>query len=110
MQIGENIRAMRRRCGFTQEELAAQLSVTPQAVSKWENGNGMPDITQLVPLAQIFGTTTDTLLGGGRSPARPCRAAYGRQCAGTAPAFGCVCRRESKHPQSEIIKNLRSVD
>lgn len=63
MLIGENIKAMRRRCGFTQEELAAQLSVTPQAVSKWENGNGMPDITQLVPLAQIFGITTDTLLG-----------------------------------------------
>lgn len=63
ISIGENIRAMRRRCGFTQEELAAQLAVTPQAVSKWENGNGMPDITQIVPLAQIFGITTDTLLG-----------------------------------------------
>lgn len=63
MLIGENIKMMRRKCGFTQEELAAQLSVTPQAVSKWENGNGMPDITQLVPLAQIFGITTDTLLG-----------------------------------------------
>ena len=61
--IGENIRAMRRRCGFTQEELAGLLSVTPQAVSKWENGNGMPDLTQIVPLAQIFGITTDTLLG-----------------------------------------------
>ena len=63
MSIGENIRSMRRRCGLTQEELAGLLSVTPQAVSKWENGNGMPDITQLVPLAQIFGITTDTLLG-----------------------------------------------
>lgn len=63
MMIGNNIKAMRRRCGFTQEELATQLAVTPQAVSKWENGNGMPDITQLVPLAQIFGITTDTLLG-----------------------------------------------
>ena len=63
MQIGETIRAMRRRCGFTQEELAAQLAVTPQAVSKWENGSGMPDITLIVPLAQIFGISTDTLLG-----------------------------------------------
>ena len=63
MSIGENIKTMRRKCGFTQEELAARLMVTPQAVSKWENGNGMPDITQLVPLAKILGITTDSLLG-----------------------------------------------
>lgn len=63
LSIGENIRIMRRKCGFTQEELASMLSVTPQAISKWENGNGTPDISQLVPLAQIFGITTDSLLG-----------------------------------------------
>ncbi len=63
LTIGENIKIMRRKCGFTQEELASMLSVTPQAVSKWENGNGTPDISQIVPLAQIFGITTDSLLG-----------------------------------------------
>ncbi len=63
LSIGENIKTMRRKCGFTQEELAARLAVTPQAVSKWENGNGTPDISQLIPLAQIFGITTDSLLG-----------------------------------------------
>lgn len=62
-KIGENIKIMRRKCGFTQEELANMLCVTPQAVSKWENANAMPDVTQLVPLAQIFGITTDSLLG-----------------------------------------------
>ena len=36
--IGENIKTMRRKCGFTQEELATRLSITPQAISKWENG------------------------------------------------------------------------
>ena len=61
--IGENIKVMRRKCGFTQDELATRLAVTPQAISKWENGNGTPDISQLVPLAQIFGITTDSLLG-----------------------------------------------
>lgn len=61
--IGENIKIMRRKCGFTQEELATRLSVTPQAISKWENGNGTPDISQLVPLSQVFGITTDSLLG-----------------------------------------------
>ncbi len=63
LSIGENIRIMRRKCGFTQEELAERLSVTPQAVSKWENSNGTPDISLIVPLAQIFGITTDSLLG-----------------------------------------------
>lgn len=63
MSIGNNIRIMRRKCGFTQEELAARLSVTPQAVSKWENSGGLPDLSQIVPLAQIFGITTDSLLG-----------------------------------------------
>ncbi len=63
--IGDTIRTMRRKCGYTQEELAARLSVTPQAVSKWENGVGLPDLSQIVPLAQIFGITTDSLLGAG---------------------------------------------
>lgn len=61
--IGENIKIMRKKCGFTQEDLAKRLLVTPQAISKWENGNGLPDIIQLVPLAKIFGVTTDSLLG-----------------------------------------------
>jgi len=60
--IGETIKTLRRKCAFTQEELAARLAVTPQAVSKWENGNGTPDISQLVPLARIFGITVDMLL------------------------------------------------
>ena len=46
--IGENIKTMRRKCGFTQEELALRLGVTPQAISKWENGGGTPDISQLI--------------------------------------------------------------
>jgi len=61
--IGENIKTMRHKCGFTQEELALRLGVTPQAISKWENGGGTPDISQLIPLSQIFGITTDSLLG-----------------------------------------------
>lgn len=61
--IGSNIKEMRKKCGFTQEEVATRLSVTSQAVSKWENGGGLPDITQLMPLAKLFGVSTDALLG-----------------------------------------------
>ena len=61
--MGEIIRKLRKERGFTQEELAEQLGVTFQAVSKWENDIGMPDIAQIVPIAHIFGVSTDVLFG-----------------------------------------------
>ena len=64
--IGKTIRELRHARALTQEELAERLGVTAQAVSKWENESGFPDISQLVPLAQIFGVSTDVLLGTGK--------------------------------------------
>ena len=63
--IGKTIRELRKSRGLTQEELAEKIGVTAQAVSKWENESGMPDISQIVPLAHIFGVSADTLLGTG---------------------------------------------
>ncbi len=61
--MGSIIRRLRKERGLTQEELAELLGVTFQAVSKWENNMGMPDISQVVPLANVFGVTTDTIFG-----------------------------------------------
>lgn len=61
--MGQIIKALRTKNGFTQEELAKRLGVTYQAVSKWENDTGMPDISQVVPFASIFGVSTDVLFG-----------------------------------------------
>ena len=61
--IGKRIMKNRKRLGLTQDQLAEQLGVTAQAVSKWENDQSCPDITILPKLAEIFGTTTDALLG-----------------------------------------------
>lgn len=61
--IGQIIKRLRKERNFTQEELAEQLGVTFQAVSKWENDTGMPDISQIVPLASVFGVSTDLLFG-----------------------------------------------
>lgn len=61
--IGANIRSYRKNKGFTQEELAGMLGVTPQAVSRWESEAGLPDISMIVPIAQTLGITTDALLG-----------------------------------------------
>ena len=61
--FNENFKKYRKLAGMTQEEVANFLMVTPQAVSKWETGNGTPDISLLVPIAEIFGISTDELLG-----------------------------------------------
>ena len=61
--MGQIIRRLRKERNFTQEELAEQLNITYQAVSRWESGTGMPDISQIVPLSNVFGVTTDVLFG-----------------------------------------------
>ncbi len=63
ISIGANIKAARKKIGITQEELASQLGVTAQAVSRWESENGMPDISMVVPLARTLSVSTDTLFG-----------------------------------------------
>lgn len=61
--LGKRIMSHRKRLGLTQDQLAEKLGVTAQAVSKWENDQSCPDITTLPRLAEIFGITTDALLG-----------------------------------------------
>ncbi|WP_148511347.1 helix-turn-helix domain-containing protein, partial [Hungatella hathewayi] len=59
MQPGDVIRKYRKNKDMTQEELAKRLGVTAPAVNKWENGNSLPDITLLAPIARLLGITTD---------------------------------------------------
>ncbi len=61
MNIGKQIKQNRLRCNMTQEKLAEELGVTPQAVSKWESGSGFPDITLLPEISAIFGVKIDEL-------------------------------------------------
>lgn len=61
--IGQTIKRLRKERNLTQDELAEQLNVTAQAVSKWENETGLPDISQIIPLASVFGVSTDILFG-----------------------------------------------
>lgn len=62
MQIGQVIKKYRKAKEMTQEEMANRLGVTAPAVNKWENGNSMPDITLLAPIARLLGISLDTLL------------------------------------------------
>lgn len=61
--LGRRIARLRLEHGMTQERLAGELGVTPQAVSKWENDLSAPDISLLPALARTFGVSVDQLLG-----------------------------------------------
>ena len=62
MEIGKVIRKYRKERNLTQEEMAKRLGVTAPAVNKWENGNSMPDITLLGPIARLLHISVDELL------------------------------------------------
>ncbi len=64
--IGDIIRKLRKERKLTQEELAEQLNISSQAVSKWENSVSMPDISMIVPLSTVLGVSTDVLFDVGR--------------------------------------------
>ena len=61
--IGENIKRIRRERNLTQEEVATHLGISFQSISKWERGDGYPDITMLPALSNYFGISVDDLLG-----------------------------------------------
>ena len=62
MTIADKIISLRKRNGWSQEELAEQMNVSRQSVSKWESGQSIPDINKILELSRIFGVTTDYLL------------------------------------------------
>lgn len=61
--LNENIKALRRSKGLSQEELAVKLNVVRQTVSKWENGLSVPDSDMLITISEVFETPVSTLLG-----------------------------------------------
>ena len=62
-RIGQTIARLRRARNMTQMTPADEMGVSFQAVSNWERGQSMPDISKLPELADLFGTTIDELLG-----------------------------------------------
>ncbi len=63
MSFGKTIKNLRRKHDMTQERLADALSISPQAVSRWETDMAMPDISLIAPLCNLFHVTADELLG-----------------------------------------------
>jgi len=62
MKFGEKLQTLRKKQGWTQEELAAKITVSRQALSKWELGTAIPDTENVLQLSKLFGVSTDYLL------------------------------------------------
>lgn len=62
MILADKIMRLRKRNGWSQEELAEKMQVSRQAVSKWESAQSIPDIDKLLALSRLFEVTTDYLL------------------------------------------------
>ena len=69
--LNENIQALRKSKGLSQEELALKLNVVRQTVSKWERGPSVPDAEMLVAIGEVLDTPVSTLLGETVSPTEP---------------------------------------
>lgn len=62
MILAEKIMMLRKKCGWSQEELADQLGISRQSVSKWESGASIPDLDKIIRMSTLFGVSTDYLL------------------------------------------------
>lgn len=62
MLLADKIIHLRKKAGWSQEELASQLNVTRQSVSKWESAQSVPDMDKVLQMSRLFGVTTDFLL------------------------------------------------
>ena len=64
MGFSDNLRQIRREQRLSQEELAERLKVSRQTVSKWEQGNGYPEVEKLLLLSEVLSVSLDRLMGG----------------------------------------------
>lgn len=83
MILADKIIQLRKKQGWSQEELAERLNVSRQAVSKWEGAQSVPDLNKLLAMADLFGVSTDYLLredlGEGEIPPAPVREESGTE-------------------------------
>ena len=74
MTFSDKLIALRKKAGWSQEELAERLNVSRQSVSKWESAQSMPDIDKILQLSSLFSVTTDCLLKDMQDDTQPAAA------------------------------------
>ena len=107
--VSATIRRLRRERGLTQEALAQAVGVSPQAISKWETGQTMPDITLLLPLSKELGIGVNELLGGSRR--RELEEKFQKACA-IGPEYSLMVTLEAleEFPDDEDFLYRRACD
>ena len=86
MTFSDKLIALRKKAGWSQEELAEQLGVTRQSVSKWEGAQSVPDMDKVVQMSRLFGVTTDFLIKDELSEEEDCT----RENKAKSPVVGAV--------------------
>ena len=66
VKIGRFMKAIRKEKNFTQREIAEKLNISEKTVSKWETGNGLPEVSLMLPLCELLGISVNELLSGER--------------------------------------------
>lgn len=113
MILADKIMELRKKAGWSQEELAAQLGVSRQSVSKWEVSQSMPDMEKIVQLSRLFNVTTDYLLKDEIEELEASRASSGASgggsAVGTASAAGTAAYGSAQTSGSFDAQPLRRV-
>lgn len=71
MDISERLQELRKKEGYSQEQVAEMLGLSRQAVSKWESGQGKPEIDNIIKLTEIYRVSADYILSGTEKVSQP---------------------------------------
>lgn len=113
MAISDKIKEHRKKLGITQRELAETLGVSVQAISKWETGGGIPDVSALVPLARELHITTDELLDfrdRRKELEKLWQEALRKYGDGSKELYECACAALKEYPEDETFLYRRACD
>ena len=108
MILADKIIELRKKEGWSQEELAEKLSVTRQSVSKWEGAQSIPDLDKVVQMSRLFGVTTDYLLKDELEESQPaeCNAAPVLRRVTMAQASDYLALRRAAAPKMALATML----
>ena len=109
MNFPEKLQKLRKERGWSQEELANRITVSRQAVSKWELGTAVPDTDNIVQLSELFGVTTDYLIKDGQRRGHPRSSPHRRkgQKRGAEPS---AAHRGHNHSRARNHNRRRTAD
>ena len=106
MILADKIIDLRKKHGWSQEELAEQLNVSRQSVSKWESGMSVPDLNKIIAMSELFGVSTDYLLKDELDAATPSETA-GKD--DTAPARTVTAEEANEYMKTVAFHSKRII-